>query len=102
MKSNKSDLNILKKSGIIIVDTCKEDFKMTIGIKKWGNSLAIRLNQKLVNKYNLFENEKLDVIECEDGIKFKPKTDLDEILETVKTKPESYWENIAPEGNEIL
>ncbi len=80
--------------------------KTEIQLKKWGNSLAVRLPKEITNNINLKENSKL-TIDIIDGkiiatpVK-KSKITLDEILEGIT--PENYGEVIdfgSPVGKEI-
>ena len=77
---------------------------MQIKVSKWGNSLALRLPQSIVDNAHLKEGSILEIGLKEESIiatPIKPIT-LEELLEGVT--PENYGELIdfgEPVGNEI-
>jgi len=53
-------------------------------LKKWGNSLALRLPKRIAEELNLKEGSKVD-IKIEGGkIVIVPKKELKELLESIK------------------
>lgn len=60
---------------------------MQIAIKKWGNSLGIRIPQNILNSLHLKENQNLN-IEIDNGnILIKPITrELENLLAQIKPK----------------
>ncbi len=79
---------------------------MTTRIKKWGNSLAVRLPKEIAEKYQLKEGSMIDFLEDQGNIMIKPieskKKTLKELLKLVT--PENRHELIDwgdPVGNEI-
>jgi antitoxin MazE len=76
---------------------------MQIAIKKWGNSLGIRIPQNILNSLHLKENQNLN-IEIDNGnILIKPMTrQLESLLAQIKPKNlhnEIYFG--SSEGKEI-
>jgi antitoxin MazE len=71
-------------------------------LKKWGNSLALRLPKRIAEELNLKEGSKVD-IKIEGGkIVIVPKKELKELLESIKSDnlhKETDWGQ--REGNEI-
>jgi antitoxin MazE len=71
-------------------------------LKKWGNSLALRLPKGVAKELNLKEGSKVE-IKVEDGkIVIVPKKELKELLESIKPEnlhKETDWGQ--REGNEI-
>ncbi len=71
-------------------------------LKKWGNSLALRLPKRIAEELNLKEGSKVD-IKIEGGkIVIVPKKELKELLESIKPDnlhKETDWGQ--REGNEI-
>ena len=76
-------------------------------IKKWGNSLAVRLPQSLLAQLDLKENGEVEIGIDEGRLIIspvrKPKYTLDELL--TKVTPDSLHEEIefgAPRGKEVF
>jgi antitoxin MazE len=71
-------------------------------LKKWGNSLALRLPKRIAEELNLKEGSKVD-IKIEGGkIVIVPKKELKELLEAIRPDnlhQETDWGQ--REGNEI-
>lgn len=83
----------------------KEVFSMTTTVQKWGNSLGVRIPQKIAKNFDIVNGSELEVEVSEDGIILKPVTKdptLEELMAGI-TK-ENQHEEIdwgKPEGNEI-
>lgn len=75
---------------------------MTTKVKKWGNSLAIRLPKDIVAKYGLKENSELDFVEtketfgfeCKKMTKTLTKDDWKKFVVTINKPRENISENI--------
>ena len=76
---------------------------MEVSIKKWGNSLGIRIPQNILTKLKIKENQKLDIHIENSSIVIKPINDeLELLLEQISPKNlhnESDFGN--PLGDEI-
>jgi len=71
-------------------------------LKKWGNSLAVRLPQSIARKLNLKEGSKVEVKLEGDRIVIVPKKGLNELLERIT--PENLHGEVdwgKREGNEV-
>ena len=56
---------------------------MSAKVQKWGNSLGIRIPQRLTKKYNLVNGSQIEIQDDEQGILLKPvnhEYTLDELL----------------------
>lgn len=49
---------------------------MTVKIKKWGNSLGIRLPKKLADAKNLSDGNNIELIATAEGILIRKKQDI--------------------------
>ncbi len=76
---------------------------MKTKIRKWGNSLAIRVPNDYVKTYNLSNGLEVDILAKEDGIMIQTEMSLEEMLATVDDGyiPPSPWEDIIPVGREL-
>jgi len=79
---------------------------MEITIKKWGNSLALRLPRSTTQKYALKSGSKVSMSEEKRGIIFRPVTkkcpSLKELVDMITPKnihKETDWGK--PQGKEI-
>lgn len=77
-----------------------------VTLKKWGNSLAVRLPKEIISNIDLHENSKVKLNILDGSIIAtpvkEPKITLDSILEGIT--PENYGKVIdfgKPEGKEI-
>jgi len=71
-------------------------------IKKWGNSLAIRLPKEVAKTLNLQEGSKIEINVEKGKIVIRPKKDLKEILSLISPKnlhTEVDWGQKS--GNEV-
>ena len=71
-------------------------------IKKWGNSLALRLPKSLAKELNLKEGSKVEIKVEEGKIVIVPKRGLEEFLERIKPEnmhKETDWG--GKKGNEV-
>lgn len=80
--------------------------KTTTKVKKWGNSLAIRIPQAVIQDLGLSSDSQLQLTSNGKSMTLKPKAtkklDLEELLEGVTPEnvhPEVDWG--APVGKEI-
>ena len=78
-------------------------YKMKITIRKWGNSLAIRVPNDYVKTYNLSDGLEVDILAKEAGIMIQTEMSLEEMLVTVDEGyiPPRPWEDIMPVGREL-
>lgn len=70
-------------------------------VKKWGNSLAIRIPQNIVNKFNLYDGNEIVFNTTEDGLVLNlvkdekiTHKDWKDFLVPTKNKRENVSENI--------
>lgn len=84
---------------------------MTTKVKKWGNSLAIRLPKKIVDQYNLAENSEINFVARSDleikeqiviNIKDKKVGLADWHKYIIPSPPGTPKENISENIDEIL
>ena len=76
---------------------------MKTTIRKWGNSLAIRVPNDYVKTYNLSNGLEVDILAKESGIMIQTEMSLEEMLATVEKGyiPPRPWEDIMPVGREL-
>ena len=76
---------------------------MQISIKKWGNSLGIRIPQNILNKLKIKESQKLDIHVENSSIVIKPVTnELDTLLKQINPSNIHNECNFGEsQGNEI-
>ncbi len=76
---------------------------MKTTIRKWGNSLAIRVPNDYVKTYNLSDGLEVDILAKEAGILIQTEMSLEEMLSTVDEGyvPPKPWEDIMPVGREL-
>ncbi|QKY71383.1 AbrB/MazE/SpoVT family DNA-binding domain-containing protein [Lentibacillus sp. CBA3610] len=78
---------------------------MSTTAQKWGNSIGVRIPQKIAKKYNIVNGSELEISEDNQGIILKPvskEPSLEELMAGI-TK-ENQHEEInwgKPEGNEV-
>lgn len=81
-------------------------FNVTVTAQKWGNSIGVRIPQKLAKKYGVENGTQIQMIDDGEGIKLKPVKNeytLEELL--AKCKPENRHEEIdfgGPVGRELI
>ena len=59
---------------------------MKIQLRKWGNSLGLRVPQKIAQNYGLDENSLIELIETPEGIMIQKRnrvSSLDELLSSI-------------------
>ncbi|WP_440897849.1 AbrB/MazE/SpoVT family DNA-binding domain-containing protein [Amphibacillus sp. Q70] len=83
----------------------KEVLDMTTTAQKWGNSIGVRIPQRIAKKYGVENGSEIKVTEGKNCIILSPvksKPTLDELLS--QCTPENRHDEIdwgKPEGNEI-
>lgn len=91
----------------------KQEFIMNMVIKKWGNSLAMRIPKAVVDSIDLRLNQEVDIAAVEGKIIITPvkknkEYSLEELLSQCKpgsmklTREDEEWINAEPVGREIL
>lgn len=80
-------------------------FHMTATVQKWGNSLGVRIPQRIAKKFDVVNGSKLEVVATEQGIVLKPVNNdptLEELLS--RCSPENRHEEIFSDrvGRELL
>lgn len=83
---------------------------MKVQLKKWGNSLGLRVPQKMAKNYGLDENSLVELTETPEGIMIQKRnrvSTLDELLSSIPNDFE-YPEDIRefnesnPVGEELI
>ena len=76
---------------------------MKTTIRKWGNSLAIRVPNDYVKTYHLSDGLEVEMFAKEAGIMIQTEMSLEEMLSTVSEGyiPPKPWEDILPVGREL-
>jgi antitoxin MazE len=71
---------------------------MTAVIRKWGNSLALRLPRALANEARITEGSQVELVHSDEGVlvkvRRKPRYQLSDLLAGVTNKnvhPETDW-----------
>lgn len=86
-------------------DADKEVFFMTTKVQKWGNSLGVRIPQKLAKKLAICDGSEVEISEGENGIMIKPvfsEPTLEELLSRVTDENRHDFVDWGkPEGKEI-
>lgn len=83
---------------------------MDIELKKWGNSLGLRIPRKIAESVGLDENSSVELTESKDALVITKKREiptLDEILASIPADfqyPEDVTDFVesAPRGEEIV
>lgn len=77
---------------------------MSVKIKKWGNSLGVRIPKTVIEKVNLSENSEVE-IESKNGtiviFPAKKEYSLDSLLEQITKNNLHSEEDFQAEGNEV-
>ncbi|MCJ7841973.1 AbrB/MazE/SpoVT family DNA-binding domain-containing protein [Lederbergia sp. NSJ-179] len=82
-----------------------EVFRMTTTAQKWGNSIGVRIPQKIAKKFGVVNGSEIEIKETKDGIVLKPlekEISLDDLLSQITE--ENRHEPVdwgKPEGAEI-
>lgn len=83
----------------------KEVLSMTTTAQKWGNSLGVRIPQRIAKKYGVVNGSEIKVTEGEHGIILKPlttKPTLDELLAQITDENRHNFIDFGREGDELL
>lgn len=69
---------------------------MTTKVKKWGNSLGIRIPKGQLESFNISENTEVIIEKTKNGILIRPSKNKDETLEELLSKinPENIHKEI--------
>lgn len=96
---------IYRKGDIMESNPRKEAIQMTTTAQKWGNSIGIRIPQKVAKKYGVTNGSEIQVMESKDGIVLKRINEdptLDELLAQVTDENRHEFIDWGkPEGNEF-
>ncbi len=82
---------------------------MEIKLRKWGNSIGLRIPHNLAQSFGIDENSTVEISESEDTLILRKKQniDLDELIASIPddfTYPEDIndFVNSKPEGEELI
>jgi antitoxin MazE len=78
---------------------------MTTLVRKWGNSLAIRIPSHIAERFSIQQGTELEVRLEDQGIKLIPKKKkptLDELLAKVTPENRHHEIDFGTEGNELI
>lgn len=83
-----------------------EVLHMNATVQKWGNSLGVRIPQRIAKQFDVVNGSKVEIMVTEQGIILKP-VDNDPTLEELLARitPENRHEEIdfgGPVGRELL
>lgn len=71
-------------------------------IKKWGNSLGVRISKPMLQELNLHENSEVELTVKDNTITITPKSSLEDLLlQITKENLHSEINFGKPEGKEI-
>lgn len=77
---------------------------MSVKIKKWGNSLGVRIPKAVIAKVNLSENSEVEV-ESKNGtiviFPVKKQYSLESLLEQITKSNLHHEDDFKAEGNEV-
>jgi antitoxin MazE len=113
---NKRKLKITKKTltssfnSVIIQNIIQQVIAMDIQLKKWGNSLGLRIPHQLTKNFGWDENSTLEIEEMQDALIIRKKTNsvtLEQLLASIPpdfTYPDDVqnFTHSAAIGQEIL
>jgi antitoxin MazE len=114
---NKRKLKITKKktltssfNSVIIQNIIQQAIAMDIQLKKWGNSLGLRIPHQLTKNFGWDENSTLEIEEMQDALIIRKKTNsltLEQLLASIPadfTYPDDVqnFTHSAAIGQEIL
>jgi len=77
---------------------------MSKKIKKWGNSLAVRIPKKTADDFNLHENSEIEIKKSKKGIIIEPKRKkLKDLVDKVndKNRHDIQFPEDKPKGKEV-
>ena len=89
---NKRKLKITKKTltssfnSVIIQNIIQQAIAMEIQLKKWGNSLGLRIPHQLTKNFGWDENSTLEIEEMQDALIIRKKTNsvtLEQLLASI-------------------
>jgi antitoxin MazE len=63
---------------------------MKIQLRKWGNSLGLRLPQKIAQNYHLNENSLVELTETPDGIMIQKRNQVSSLDELLSSIPDDF------------
>jgi antitoxin MazE len=83
---------------------------MELELKKWGNSLGLRIPHKLAVSYGFEENSIVEILETESGLVIRKKPILASLQSLLATIPSDFtypddlkdFVNGVPSGQELL
>ena len=75
---------------------------MQVKIKKWGNSLGIRLNKDIAEALNLKENDEVDIQVIDNKLVILPKQSLDDMLSQINKSNLHSEIDFGTAGEEML
>src|SRR5690625_947511 len=95
-----------EKRGVIMnVNNHEGVYPMTTTAQKWGNSIGVRIPQKVAQKFDIVNGSKIEVFAGEDGIIIKPinkKPTLDELLSQITDNNRHEFIDFGRKGNELI
>lgn len=81
-------------------------YVLTTTIKKWGNSLWIKLPQELLQAAHMSENKIVELIADETGIRIQKTQKVETLLDLFKNYNGDYkpheWDTGSPSGKEVF
>jgi len=63
---------------------------MKIQLRKWGNSLGLRVPQKIAQKYGLDENSLVELTETSEGIMIQKRNRISSLDELLSSIPDDF------------
>ena len=80
--------------------------RMTTTIQKWGNSQALRLTKDMLKAAGFGDNEPVEVLADESGIKIQKAEKIETLADLFKGYNGDYqpteWNTGSPVGREVL
>lgn len=78
---------------------------MTATLQKWGNSQAVRLTKEVLKAAQFRENEVVEIIADETGIKIRKAQKIETLADLFRNYDGGYkpteWDTGAPVGKEV-
>lgn len=83
---------------------------MKVQLRKWGNSLGLRVPHKMAQNYGLDENSLVELTETPEGIVIKKKNRVSSLDELLSSIPENFqypedsrdFNESGPVGEELI
>ena len=75
---------------------------MEVKVKKWGNSLGIRLNKEITEAINLKEDDILDIQVIDNKLVILPKQTLNDMLSKINKNNLHSEIDLGTAGKELL